>query len=618
MSNEQKIFVPSEPLPPGRTGVLTPFESGVETLPAGFQIAPEFLPLPVDVVFEKDVAVTLRDGVTVHVDVFRPVGDEPVPVIVAWSPYGKGQGTSASVKGVFAMVGLNDGIVSGLEKFEGPDPAYWCAHGYAICNPDIRGVVDSRGRQCAVGPPGRSRLLRRDRVAGRTVMVQRQSRDERNLLPSGVAVVHRRRAAAAPGGDQPVGGRQRRLSRPGDAGRHAGYRFRPQLQDGSFFGKNRKEDILAEAERYPLMNDLWENKIPAFEQITVPAYVVASYTNTLHTAGTFRAWRRIASQDKWLRIHNSQEWPDYYDEANRDDLRRFFDRYLKDVDNGWESTPRVRYSVLDLEGGDRVGIFADEFPPAEVISTKYYLDGRARVLSAEAPTDGVEAAYDVDSNPNAVSFIKTFDRETVMVGYPKAHLWVEARGAQDLDLFVLVQKLDAYGTPLAQFTVPNHNARIHDLTDHGATVLRYKGSDGRLRVSARHLDVALSTDDVPAHTFDRVEKLSAGEIVDVEIDLLPIGLVFHPGEQLRFVISSRNLLGTLMPAIREYVGANRGQHVIHTGGQHAFLPAAAHPEAVIRRPVLAACPEDVFEHHRQHLAVEFRNWILAAAAETSR
>ena len=32
----------------------------------------------------------------------------------------------------------------------------------------------------------------------------------------------------------------------------------------------------------------------------------------------------------------------------------------------------------------------------------------------------------------------------------------------------------------------------------------------------------------------------------------------------------------------------------------------------------AACPEDVFEHHRQHLAVEFRNWILAAAAETSR
>ncbi|MFI9548017.1 CocE/NonD family hydrolase [Streptomyces sp. NPDC052016] len=68
-----------------------------------------------------------------------------MPVIVAWSPYGKGQGTSASVMNIFGMVGLDNGIVSGLAKFEGPDPAYWCAQGYAICNPDIRGVVDSEG-----------------------------------------------------------------------------------------------------------------------------------------------------------------------------------------------------------------------------------------------------------------------------------------------------------------------------------------------------------------------------------------------------------------------------------------------------------------------------------------
>ncbi|NED81413.1 hydrolase, partial [Streptomyces sp. SID11233] len=86
------------------------------------------------------------------------------------------------------------------------------------------------------------------------------------------------------------------------------------LQENSFLGKGQKEDILSEAERHPLMDGLWENKIPAFENITVPAYVVASYSNTLHTAGTFRAWRRMASEQKWLRVHNSQEWPDYYDE----------------------------------------------------------------------------------------------------------------------------------------------------------------------------------------------------------------------------------------------------------------------------------------------------------------
>ncbi|WP_196768103.1 hypothetical protein, partial [Streptobacillus moniliformis] len=100
-------------------------------------------------------------------------------------------------------------------------------------------------------------------------------------------------------------------------------------------------------ERRPLVDELWDDKTPQFDRITVPAYVVASYSNTLHTAGTFRAWRRMASRDKWLRIHSTQEWPDYYDEANIEDLRRFFDHYLKGDDNGWEQTPRVRYSLLD-------------------------------------------------------------------------------------------------------------------------------------------------------------------------------------------------------------------------------------------------------------------------------
>ena len=103
---------------------------------------------------------------------------------------------------------------------------------------------------------------------------------------------------------------------------------------------------------------------------------------------------------------------------------------------------------------------------------------------------------------------------------------------------------------------------IHDVTDHGATVLCYKGSDGRLRASVRQLDAALATDDVPpAHTFDRVAKLAPGQAVDLQIDLLPIGLAFGAGEQLRFIVSSRNLLGALMPGVREYVGVNSGQHV---------------------------------------------------------
>ncbi|WP_375400875.1 CocE/NonD family hydrolase [uncultured Amnibacterium sp.] len=569
MSEDQKMYVPSSPLPAARSGVLTAFDPGTRTLEAGFQVAPPFKALPVDILFEKDVTVQLRDGVTIHVDVFRPTGTEPVPAIVGFSPYGKGQGASVSVMGIFGLVGLQNSIVSGLEKFEGADPAYWCARGYAICNPDIRGVVDSdgdsvlwdrqEGRDCydiiewlaeqewcsgKVGMSGTSYL-----AASQWFTAAEQPPHLTAINPwEGVSDVYR--DLVKRGGMPDTG-------------------FAQQLQEGSFFGKNRKEDIVGEVERFPLMTDLWEQKIPEFASITVPAYVVASYSNTLHTAGTFRAWRRIASEEKWLRVHNSQEWPDYYDEANVEDLRRFFDHYLRGEDNGWEQTPHVRYAVLDLEGGDTINVPADTFPPSDVTSTKYYLDGGTRALTTTAPTVAVPAAYAVDRNPDAMSFITTFEQETVLVGYPKAHLFVEVTGADDMDLFVLVQKLDPYGTPLSAFTIPNHSPMAHDITDHGATILRYKGSDGRLRVSARHLDEALSTDDVPAHTFDRIEKLTDGDIVEVDIDLLAVGLVFHAGEQLRFVVSSRNLLGTLMPGIREYVGANSGQHVIHTGGEHA-------------------------------------------------
>lgn len=566
---DQRTYTPSTPLPAARTGVLTPFEPGTRTLEAGFRIAPQFRALPVDTVFDKDVAMQLRDGTTIHLDVFRPTGTEPVPVIVAWSPYGKAQGTSPSVMGVFGLVGLSNGVVSGLEKFEAPDPAYWVEHGYAIANVDVRGVVDSEGDSVLWDrQEGRDAydviewLAAQDWCDGRVGM----SGTSYLAVSQWFAAAEQPPHLVAINPWEGVSDVYRDLVMRGgmpDTG------FAQQLQEGSFFGKNRKEDILAEVDAHPLMGPLWQDKIPAVDRITVPAYVVASYSNTLHTAGTFRAWRRMGSMEKWLRIHDTQEWPDYYDESNVEDLRRFFDHFLKGVDNGWETTPTVRYAVLDLQGGSETAVPAESFPPADATSTTYFLDARTRTLTTTAPDAAAEAAYAVAANPDAVSFLTRFDTETVLVGYPKAHLFVEARGADDMDLFVLVQKLDRRGTPLQAFTVPNQSAMAHDLTDHGATILRYKGSDGRLRVSARHLDERMSTDDVPAHTFDRVEKLTPGEVAEIEIDLLPVGLRFHAGEQLRFVVSSRNLLGTLMPGIREYVPANAGTHVVHTGGEHA-------------------------------------------------
>ncbi|WP_217696675.1 CocE/NonD family hydrolase [Mycobacterium sp. GA-1841] len=562
--------MPSRALEPGdRYGVLSEFEPGTRTLPAGFRLRPAFKALPVDIVLDKDVAVTMRDGVTTYVDILRPAGTEKVPVIVAWSPYGKGEGSAPAAMGVFELVGLDNGIVSGLHKFEGPDPAYWCAHGYAICNPDVRGVSDSQGDSVLWDRQEGEDcydliewLATQDWCTGKVAM----SGTSYLAVAQWFAAAERPPHLAAINPWEGISDVYRDLVMRGgmpDTG------FAGQLRDNSFWGNGRKEDILAEAERYPLMNDLWLRKIPRVDRINVPAYVVASYSNSLHTVGTFRAWRALGSEKKWLRIHNTQEWPDYYDQTNREDLRRFFDRFLKDDDNGWEKTPHVRYAVLDLEGGGHVNLPADRFPPRDVSYRKYFLDARTRALLTEAPVAEATAEYDAEGAPGMVSFIVRFEQEITMVGYPKARLWVEGKGADDMDLFVFVQKLNAQGAVLQEFTVPNQSATIHDLTENGASILRYKGSAGRLRVSMRHLDDTISTDEIPVHSFDRVQKLSAGEVAEIEVDLSPIGLVFYPGEQLRLVVSSKDLFGPWMPGLREYVPQNRGHHVVHTGGTRA-------------------------------------------------
>lgn len=549
-------------------GIFSKFEPGTRILRKGFQVGSRFLPLPVDIIFEKDVLVTLRDGVKIYVDIFRPADVSDVPVIIAWSPYGKSGGTAPKTTGLFDMLGIDNSMLSGLAKFEGPDPAYWCEQGYAICNPDARGIANCDGDSTMFGrQEGKDCHDLIEWLADREWCNNKVGMSGTSYL----AISQWFTAAEQPphlAAINPCEGLSDAYRDLSMRGGMPDLHFTKRLQV-NHVGKGMREDVVAEAIRYPLANnELWEDKIARFEKITVPAYVVASYSNTLHTVGTFRAWRKMASKEKWLRIHNTQEWPDYYDKTNIEDLRRFFDHFLKGIKNGWEMTPRVRYSILDLKGGDLINQPADEFPPIGVSCQKYYLNGKSRNMTPHTISQEVAVTYDTLTDPGLVSFTIQFDKKTIMTGYPKAHLWVEAKDADDMDIFVLIQKLDSYGSHLQQFLVPNQGAIMQDLTENGGSVLRYKGSNGRLRVSARHLDKELSTDAIPAHSFDRIEKLKAGEIAEIEIDLFPMGLAFYPGEQLRVVISAKNTLGAIMPGTPGFVPENKGMHIIHTGGTH--------------------------------------------------
>lgn len=68
--------------------------SGLDTssvfLSEGHCRTPECRPLPIPLIWDRDVPLRMRDGVYIRVDIFRPQDSmAKLPAIMAWSPYGK-------------------------------------------------------------------------------------------------------------------------------------------------------------------------------------------------------------------------------------------------------------------------------------------------------------------------------------------------------------------------------------------------------------------------------------------------------------------------------------------------------------------------------------------------
>jgi predicted acyl esterase len=89
----------------------------------------------------------LRDGTTIYIDVYRPPNKSVrCPALIAWSPYSKQGRKGNLVLDDFPFrMGVPLRKLSELQKWEGPDLGYWVQYGYAVINPDLRGVGKSCG-----------------------------------------------------------------------------------------------------------------------------------------------------------------------------------------------------------------------------------------------------------------------------------------------------------------------------------------------------------------------------------------------------------------------------------------------------------------------------------------
>src|SRR5262249_36158416 len=146
----------------------------------------------------------------------------------------------------------------------------------------------------------------------------------------------------------------------------------------------------------------------------------------------------------------THEWPDLYEyEA---DLLKFFDVTLKQIENDWHQTPRVRVTVLDPGHDDTVNRPEGGWPLPDLRPTRFYLDAGNGALSQEARKNSTAITYDASTGVATCTY--EVQQKLEIGGPSKLRLWVEAEGADDLDIYAFIQKLGADGTPLLSQSLP--------------------------------------------------------------------------------------------------------------------------------------------------------------------
>ncbi|KAI5264835.1 alpha/beta-hydrolase [Aureobasidium subglaciale] len=528
-----------------------PFGPSETILAKGTQHSKGGLSLPCDIKVEREVQLTLRDGVKIYADVFRPATDEKVPAIINWAPYGKGgtgEQTLDDDKWAPKRVGIPPSALSGLQSWEGSDPAYWVPKGYAIVQVDARGCFHSEGDiryfGNGEGEDGHDAVEEIASLSWCTGKIGLSGNSYLAISQWQTAVQRPPSLSAIAPWEGACDIFRNIVARGGVPTKQ----FSQSIQ-AILHGNNMIEDLPNMLDGHPTFDAYWATKVPDISRIEVPAYVVASYCNVIHVEGTFWAYSALKSK-KWLRVHDSLEWPDFYSHQN--DLRRFFDTYLKGMATNWEeSTPAVRLSILNPGHASIINRAEDAFPPSRVTPRQLHLCASSLKMQALPPTVESKVSYEMASKAPSTKFTMTIDEDFEIIGFPLATLYMSSEGYDDMDVYVSLYKTHKDGTelfhksfdlgiPLERSILPV--VRSFKPSYFGA--MYYAGPDGVLRASQRGLH-SESTDKLPKLALDHRSEVKEGIVYELEIPLKPTGMRFQVGEQLTFEIRANNPIPTL-------------------------------------------------------------------------
>jgi predicted acyl esterase len=503
----------------------------------------------------KDLRVPMRDGVTLAADVYAAPGDTPRPALVALSPYGKElQALALTMPPQRRPSPMWDGCI------EAGDIARVVGEGYAHVIGDIRGSGASDGEhignynaggvslgqdaydliECVAAQPwcdGNVGMIGISYYGSMQVLAAAERPPHLKAIfvsgghfdfyettyHGGVMWFMPRAAREGRGGDSGWAFTDRITSRmlatysPEDVAE----RVAERLADPDVAAWPNLVHVL----NYPKHHEAWfdivlnevdgewyeeRNPINLARGLDLPVYLQIDQGRGWSVDGHIELFEALAGPKKLVigsyPPMQSRPWVEEHDE-----MFRWYEYWLKGIDNGIMDTPAVQVFVE----GTREVVTGDAWPPREVQYRPLYLRPRRALAAAPelmgpeaaAPDGFYQAPLTVTDKVEVLSWSTgAFEQATELMGTGAAHLFVE---------------IDQPDTNL-----------ILRLWDYAPTGKRQLVTTGYLKASHRELDEERSTEGSPVHPHTRAVPVQPGVIEEYVVRLYPMTTTFLPGHRL--------------------------------------------------------------------------------------
>ena len=531
-------------------------------------------------VIDWQVPVPMPDGAVLRADVYRPIEQDRYPVVLSHGVYAKGLPFNGSVyrmqweKLLSKDPSVSEGSTNKYQAWEVVDPERWVPHGYVVVRVDSRGAGWSPGFLDPRSPREYEDVSASVEWAG----TREWSNGKVGIAGiSYYAVMGWAAAARQPEHLAALIAWEGFNDQYRDAFYHGGIlseftrRWQPNQINPIQYGQGarapinpntgqsvagpvtlseeqlaaNRSDYFAIIKQHPLYDDWHQARSIDLSRVEVPLLTAANWGGQgIHPRGNFNGFMYAASTDKWLEVHGDTHWTHFYSSYGRDVQKRFFDCFLKDVDNGWKETPRVQLNIR--HPGERfVWRGEDEWPLARTAFTQYHLHRDLTLATAEEDSP---AGLEYDASGDGLLFTTPpFLEQTEFTGPLAARLWISS-ATVDADLFLILRLFDEAGD---------------EVTFEGSTDPNTPIANGWLRASHRAIDRDRTKPWQPFHPHDRVEPLIPGEIYPLDIELVPTCIVVPPGYRIGLWIRGKDYeyAGPLDAYGENFVYATKG-----TGG----------------------------------------------------